>query len=79
MTCIHGRQLSLCATCAPLADAYYTRHQRQATPPELACCAETIDAYVDVVWPIEGPTKLRCHCGNLWQFNHEKQTWVDIT
>jgi hypothetical protein len=43
MTCIHNRPLSLCATCAPLAEAFYAREGRQVRPDELARLADLTD------------------------------------
>jgi hypothetical protein len=33
--CPHNRQLSICAVCAPIADAFYLRHKRPITVVEL--------------------------------------------
>lgn len=33
-----------------------------------ACCTATINYYTERVWPIEGPTNLRCKCDRVWTY-----------
>jgi hypothetical protein len=41
------------------------------------CCNATIVFYTERVYPIEGPTNLRCQCGRLWHYDHAQKKFIE--